>query len=1493
MAQSPGATPTDPLRKAVIVAVLVAAMVLLYRFAIPGAGLDPTGMLALGFVVLAGFTIGELAQVVGLPHITGYLVGGLLMGTSVAHALPHAWQVGPFRDGILNPDVLQQLDLFNTLALALIALTAGGELKLETLRREMRPLAGVLGGQTLTVIVGVLVLTWVVGGGIPAIALPGFVGLDTSEILSFGLLLAPVMLATSPAATIAVINGVNARGPMTQIVLSTVVLKDVLVVVLFSVAGALVGYVLGQHAIQVPLGSYLLVHVLGSLALGVLVGGGLALYLRFVRAETLLFLVGLIYTATFVAQQLHFDPLLLFLAAGFVTSNFSREGDAIIQSVERLSMPVYVVFFTLAGAGLHLDSLVAMAPFAVALVAVRALAFWMGVGAGASFAGTDEATRRYGWMGFMSQAGVALSLAAIIGSTYGEPGEVLRTWIIAALALNELIGPVLLKAALGLAGEIRVEKGEVAEQAPTEVSRLLEERPKPWAAPESIPDPWGGPPDTASEHLNNLAYELEGDLQALVRDLLQGPLAAFSESGSGYLRALRREFLRHHRRVNVRLAGNETDDLAAVLRREQANIAERWRGIVLDRSARIPAKAWNPVDLVEAVDTVVETLPEVVAAPWEEQSFAPDPDESPWIAVRRGLLRMRNRWYRLLGRRLPEREVRVRDLARYHLCGVVPTRLEPLAALLVNAESHLAHRTRAIFDLLVDGYDTLATLIHSEEVTLGRLEKAMGAIRAELDQEFATGAREIDHIVQDGAIRAAVALGGGLRGYKEDLPRFGTLDLPNRLRRYSRVFSKRARGIEMLGTRTEAARRGNAAQYSALALELELVGFEASIKRAVESQGSQLCRMVRGRGPTQLARVVAALEEALTRLEEHIHADMPGDEMAARIRAIAEPLEKVVGEAGRTAIQLREYLGDEEGISPLLDELAGTAAGLTDRYMVPIDRVTPGEQTLPRTPGTTEVPLRELTIAFIESSVSQGLASLSHEFGTRAERLSRTLDELERVVAFNVELAGAELDVLAGEPVPAETRGIVHEMLLGALGRSGQRLKELAAESESWPDLARDGVRKAILGDLEAFRNQVADGRITELRLRMLRERAASGRLAREAEELTGGLRRLRTRLVGVITNAVGRERLDQARRALGVPISETATELTPDIFSPPGDPEALPVVYRRLFSDQALEAGDLLTGRQAEIARARRALSGAAPGRRRAVAIIGMDGAGKSAVVNGVVRSTTGMKVVRLVPREPVDLATVEGWFADLNGGELVVLDGVKWLFCMCPGGFAPLRRFVDGVIAHPEVVWLTSVSTAVWTYACRAAPLEDAFPEAIQLRPLVPGELQSALLARHSMSGYELRFEAQQDLAWQVQHLLSRSSDFGDRQRDAWFRALHRATGGVIHDALVYWMASVQKVDQQAGVVQVGPVPHPPIAALGRLSEDVLLTLSQVMRQGWITPEVHADLFRRSRSLSAAHLGRLAHYGLLELHDGRFRISPHLLTPVHQVLSDRGWLA
>src|SRR5690625_1330357 len=85
---------------------------------IPGLVADSaqSATVAVGFLLLAAVVAGQVTSSLGLPRITGYIVLGLVVGPSVL--------------GIVTEQHVAQLSLIDDIAISLIALSAGGELKI-------------------------------------------------------------------------------------------------------------------------------------------------------------------------------------------------------------------------------------------------------------------------------------------------------------------------------------------------------------------------------------------------------------------------------------------------------------------------------------------------------------------------------------------------------------------------------------------------------------------------------------------------------------------------------------------------------------------------------------------------------------------------------------------------------------------------------------------------------------------------------------------------------------------------------------------------------------------------------------------------------------------------------------------------------------------------------------------------------------------------------------------------------------------------------------------------------------------------------------------------------------------------------------------------------------------------------------------------------------------------------------------------------------------
>ena len=90
---------------------------------------------------------------------------------------------------------------------------------------------------------------------------------------------------------------------------------------------------------------------------------------------------------------------------------------------------------------------------ALILFLVRLISIIIGALAGATLAKDDPAHRLFGWMPYVTQAGVGLGLAIEVSSEFPVWGGEFATIVIAVIVLNQFAGPPLFKWALNKVGE--------------------------------------------------------------------------------------------------------------------------------------------------------------------------------------------------------------------------------------------------------------------------------------------------------------------------------------------------------------------------------------------------------------------------------------------------------------------------------------------------------------------------------------------------------------------------------------------------------------------------------------------------------------------------------------------------------------------------------------------------------------------------------------------------------------------------------------------------------------------------------------------------------------------------------------------------------------------------------------------------------------------------------------------------------------------------------
>jgi Kef-type K+ transport system membrane component KefB len=417
------------MRRLIILIVLYAVMQGVLMLSSATAGV-PTLML-FGFLILAAYSVGELVTVVGLPKIVGYMAAGVLFG--------------PPALGYVSRPVLAELAPVSNLAIALIAFLAGAELQIAEIRERGTAILKLMSTELLLSFVGVAVTIALLRSQLPVLATA-----PTAEVIAFSLLVAAVAVVHSPAATIALLTETRANGPVARYTLGVVLVMDIAVVLIFSgvlaAARALVPPSGGGGGVQV---GTVLWEIGGAVLVGTVLGAFVALYLRVISKELFIFAILVALFGAEIARLLHVETLLTLLVAGFVAENGGGgRGEQFRHAMERAAAPIFVVFFALSGARLDPAAVLPLWTIVVPVVGVRMLAIWGGIQLGGRWAKLDPVVTDNAWFGLVSQAGVAFGLAAVVADVYPSRGESLRALLLAVIAVNQTLGPILFRIGL-------------------------------------------------------------------------------------------------------------------------------------------------------------------------------------------------------------------------------------------------------------------------------------------------------------------------------------------------------------------------------------------------------------------------------------------------------------------------------------------------------------------------------------------------------------------------------------------------------------------------------------------------------------------------------------------------------------------------------------------------------------------------------------------------------------------------------------------------------------------------------------------------------------------------------------------------------------------------------------------------------------------------------------------------------------------------------------
>ncbi len=398
-------------------------------------------------MLLTAIIGGYAAKWVRIPRVVTLILGGIGL----------KYWMGLVSTAEQAKALAEPLSIINTLALGIILFMIGrvfdvGRTKATRgMLRRISPFD--IGLTVLLVTIGCAAAAWTLPGMVPSLS------------LAIGLLLACAAIEAAPATTWYVLQEYDAKGPTTDYLLVSMGFNCLVSIIAFHV----VFIVLAQFGVLAGVKSVnswrldILSLSLGSIGLGALLGVVMAaLHSRLpLREMVLVFFACMLLMVSCEYLARHFfavtlSPMVICLAMGMAFERTAQNASFFEKTVETASIPIFALFFVLAGYNLHLEELGHIGVLGSVYVLMRVLGKYFGIRYAVRQMGSATKAKENAGLGLICQAGVAIFLGAYLVDQWAHPmAAKINAVILAAVAICELGGAMLVKHVVIGAGEVK------------------------------------------------------------------------------------------------------------------------------------------------------------------------------------------------------------------------------------------------------------------------------------------------------------------------------------------------------------------------------------------------------------------------------------------------------------------------------------------------------------------------------------------------------------------------------------------------------------------------------------------------------------------------------------------------------------------------------------------------------------------------------------------------------------------------------------------------------------------------------------------------------------------------------------------------------------------------------------------------------------------------------------------------------------------------------
>ncbi len=612
------------------------------------------------------------------------------------------------------------------------------------------------------------------------------------------------------------------------------------------------------------------------------------------------------------------------------------------------------------------------------------------------------------------------------------------------------------------------------------------------------------------------------------------------------------------------------------------------------------------------------------------------------------------------------------------------------------------------------------------------------------------------------------------------------------------------------------------------------------------------------------------------------------------LRTFRSELEKG---ADATRVQIHIDFKNQFDPKPIIDDLVRECSDSTDELPESIHTLTDEgilalEEGRTDGLGTMDLPVRRLVQFLVETELIGGVQEALASVPQLEQQATGVAQDVIRLVTFQI----SELDG-GSDLSPAEFAEHMVPVVDNGIERLRGQIEKLSAITPTLQETVDEKLHLVVDGS-NAYDLSTASDKL-EQHIRVHQgKRAVSGArgfLRRGAKTVRSAMvRALYGRSAGVL---LARERQAAARTG-DDRVVDRVSSLVQNNSPRPEVLEHLPFYYRQLFFGQSAINDTFWVDREAQLAKAKRAIASFRRGASGAVFVIGERLSGKSVLVQRVTTELLEKRPVYRVHAPPggsIDLTAfhralrkaleldgeIPELFSALPEGAVIVLDDLQMWWERSPAGLEVIQQVLNLIERYGKrTLFVMALGTQPFHFISRLLPLADSALAILDCTPMPAEALKSIVTLRHASTGLKFEFESKSE------------DELGDWRLARLFSDYFEYSGGVVGVALRAWIHRIRRLrDDSLEIERPDAAGWEAIDALG--TERVAMLLELVLHKQLSLTRLRRITGFENRDLRR-EIDALIRMGLVvESRQRVVEINPDICHIVHSRFSKRGLIA